>query len=122
MASSGTNRFWIGKAIKEDTSEETLLGTSSTENLFAVTQYGKLICKNADIQGTLYAEKGRIGGWTIEKNRLVGRDSDTAGTITVGLDSTARDSKNPNTYFAIWTGASSPGTYNLTGATPKLRL
>lgn len=84
------NRAHSGEAIK--------LGAGN----FKVTYDGTLTAKEANIQGTIYAEKGYIGGldmtggWTIENGRL----SSGSGNTYVALDSSTGD-------YTIWAGGSS---------------
>lgn len=82
------------------------IGYNGSEENFYVTFDGKLRATEANVQGAIYANTGQIGGaarsggWTIGPNRLYSG----SGTSRVELNS------DPSTSFAIWAGATSPGT------------
>ena len=68
IASSGTYRFWAG-ASSSSTADRPVFSGSS---YFYVTSSGEMQCKNATINGSIYADDGEIGGWTISSNRISG--------------------------------------------------
>lgn len=68
IASSGTYRFWAG-ASSSSTADRPVFSGSS---YFYVTSSGEMQCKNATINGSIYADNGEIGGWTISSNRISG--------------------------------------------------
>ena len=68
IASSGTYRFWAG-ASSSSTADRPVFSGSS---YFYVTSSGEMQCKNATINGSIYADNGEIGGWIISSNRISG--------------------------------------------------
>lgn len=66
MASSGTYTFWSGADSGSPGDTPVFSGSS----YFYVTSGGKLCCKNADIDGKITADSGKIGGWTITSSSL----------------------------------------------------
>lgn len=68
IASSGTYRFWAG-ASSSSTADRPVFSGSS---YFYVTSSGEMQCKNATINGSIYADDGEIGGWTISPSRISG--------------------------------------------------
>ena len=74
---------------------------------FGIKYDGTMQATGAEIEGTIYALKGKIGGsktntkgWTIEEDRLWSG----SGTYHVELNS------NQNSDYAIWVGKTTPGT------------
>ena len=76
--------FWSGKisnvTVQSDDSvslnTSTLDNTGEQEHYFYVTTTGQLYCKNADVQGKITANDGKIGGWEIKQSRLQNSDGD----------------------------------------------
>lgn len=71
LASNGTYRFWANADIGGDITDTPIFTGGS---YFYVKSNGEMSCKNANIRGTVYAEKGTIGGWYINNNRLENSD------------------------------------------------
>lgn len=83
MASSGNAVFWIGRGMDENTSDgestDTNIYKPSPDNsYFLVTRSGKLYCAQAEIRGSIFAEKGTIGGWKIYDDRLESKTGNSA--------------------------------------------
>lgn len=66
MASAGAFTFWSGADSGTPGNTPTFSGSS----YFYVKSDGKLYCKNADIDGKVTADSGKIGGWTITSSSL----------------------------------------------------
>ena len=83
-------------------------GTSglSITNVFQVNSNGKLTCTNADIKGTIKADKGYIGNLTLDGGALYsGTSSMTSTTAGIYLGSTGfRQYSNSNAYVNIKDG------------------
>ena len=82
LASSGTYRFW---ANADDTGgvEDTPEFTGGT--YFYVKNNGEMSCRNADVRGTIYAEKGQIGSWILSEGRLQSSDGSVYLSPTGGI-------------------------------------
>lgn len=72
LASSGTYRFW---ANADDTGELTGTPTFTGSTYFYVKSNGEMSCCNAEVRGTIYSEKGEIGGWKITTSGLSNGDN-----------------------------------------------
>lgn len=79
MASSGTYRFWAGASPSSTASNPVFTGSS----YFYVTSTGEMNCRNAIVNGTITADKGTIGGWTITTSGL----QNSSGTIKLSTSS-----------------------------------
>ena len=79
MASSGTYRFWAGASSSSTASNPVFTGSS----YFYVTSSGEMNCRNAVVNGTITADKGTIGGWTITTSGL----QNSSGTIRLSTSS-----------------------------------
>lgn len=79
MASSGTYRFWAGASPSSTASNPVFTGSS----YFYVTSTGEMNCRNAIVNGTITADKGTIGGWTITTSGL----QNSSGTIRLSTSS-----------------------------------
>ena len=79
MASSGTYRFWAGASSSSTASNPVFTGSS----YFYVTNTGEMNCRNAVVNGTITADKGTIGGWTITASGL----QNSSGTIRLSTSS-----------------------------------
>ena len=79
MASSGTYRFWAGASSSSTASNPIFTGSS----YFYVTSTGEMNCRNAVVNGTITADKGTIGGWTITTSGL----QNSSGTIKLSTSS-----------------------------------
>lgn len=71
LASSGTYRFWanadsIGAVIDDP--------VFSGGTYFYVKSNGEMSCRNADVRGAIYAERGEIGSWILSNGRLQSAD------------------------------------------------
>lgn len=79
MANSGDYRFWSGAKEDRELGVPTFSDSATTPpaSYFYVNSNGQMVCKNADISGTITAESGAIGGWIITNNGLQNK----AGTI-----------------------------------------
>jgi len=73
----GSLVFWSRMNYKYDNNhEEYALYGNRNGAYFAVNSLGKLYCKDAVIRGTIYAEHGEIGGWTIDEGELSYEDEE----------------------------------------------
>lgn len=79
MASSGTYRFWAGASSSSTANNPVFTGSS----YFYVTNTGEMNCRNAIVNGTITADKGTIGGWTITTSGL----QNSSGTIRLSTSS-----------------------------------
>lgn len=79
MASSGTYRFWAGASSSSTANNPVFTGSS----YFYVTSTGEMNCRNAIVNGTITADKGTIGGWTITTSGL----QNSSGTIRLSTSS-----------------------------------
>lgn len=79
MASSGTYRFWAGASSSSTANNPVFTGSS----YFYVTSTGEMNCRNAIVNGTITADKGTIGGWTITTSGL----ENSSGTIRLSTSS-----------------------------------
>ena len=79
MASSGTYRFWAGASSSSTANNPIFTGSS----YFYVTSTGEMNCRNAIVNGTITADKGTIGGWTITTSGL----QNSSGTIRLSTSS-----------------------------------
>ena len=79
MASSGTYRFWAGASSSSTANNPVFTGSS----YFYVTSTGEMNCRNAVVNGTITADKGAIGGWTITTSGL----QNSSGTIRLSTSS-----------------------------------
>lgn len=79
MASSGTYRFWAGASSSNTANNPVFTGSS----YFYVTSTGEMNCRNAIVNGTITADKGTIGGWTITTSGL----ENSSGTIRLSTSS-----------------------------------
>lgn len=67
--SSDKAAFWAGSNLDENSNS---IPEGSTG--FLVTRNGTMYCKNANVSGTISADKGNIGGWIIKNGRLQTED------------------------------------------------
>lgn len=72
LASSGTYRIW---ANADDTGGINDTPTFTGSSYFYVKSNGEMSCRNAEVRGTIYSEKGEIGGWTISSSGLSNGDN-----------------------------------------------
>ena len=79
IASSGRYRFWAGASSSSTASNPVFTGSS----YFYVTSTGEMNCRNAVVNGTITADKGTIGGWTITTSGL----QNSSGTIKLSTSS-----------------------------------
>ena len=79
MASSGTYRFWSGADSGNTGNEPVFTGAS----YFYVKNTGEMTCRNAVVNGTIIADEGTIGGWTITSYGL----ENSSGTIKLSTSS-----------------------------------
>ena len=66
--------------LRSRTTEDGGLNYSAWDDLFAVFYNGKMIAKNADIEGKITAAEGKIGGWTIGATTLSGTNGSSGAT------------------------------------------
>lgn len=85
-------------------------GKSSIRPNFAVTDLGRLISTDADIEGKITASSGMIGGWAISP------DSISAGSTTLGSNGTV-SIKGPGSDIDIFSG----GLYFFKNSSAKFR-
>ena len=99
-ATSGAIAYWAGSKDRNNApyrvsntgalvcSNATITGGSlSIGQQFKVTNDGKLTCSGADITGKVTATSGKIGGWIIDGNSLVGTKGASyikGGSIDIG--------------------------------------
>lgn len=84
--SSDKAAFWAGSNLNENSDS---IPEGSTG--FLVTRNGTMYCKNANVSGTITADKGNIGGWIIENNRLRSADGTLYLSSTLGIQVGGRD-------------------------------
>lgn len=88
LASSGDVRIWAGGANGDNAAFKVKADGSLSigSKLFAGID-GKLTCSDADISGKVTATSGKIGGWSIDGNSLVGSKGSSyirGGSIDIG--------------------------------------
>ncbi|GAB6863703.1 hypothetical protein [Bacteroides acidifaciens] len=75
----------VGDGIKIKGDYITLEGLVTANNNFKILQDGSIETRNAKIYGTVYAQDGKIGGFTIESGRLFWKASDYFGNDSRSL-------------------------------------
>lgn len=75
IASVGNNMFWVNNYAEDGTA-------------FSVTSGGQLKCKNAIIEGNITANRGTIGGWTLNNTGL------SSGNLYIGSNGIFRLGSN----------------------------
>lgn len=80
-------------------------GTTPTTGYFAVSKNGLLQANNAIINGTIYANKGQIAGWTIKTSALYSETTLNNQKYRVAMQAPS-DSNDVNNVFAAgkWNG------------------
>ena len=91
---------------------------------FSVTHGGTLKATNADIQGKITAESGKIGGWTISSNLIY---QSGVAYLYAGTDYIVDEDEKPPRRYRLWIGNKTPanapfsvigdGTFKATNAT-----
>ena len=82
LASSGGYRFWSGADSNTGLTNDPAFNGGT---YFYVNSSGEMACKNATVRGTINAEKGTIGEWSITNNRLQNSDGSIYLSTTSGL-------------------------------------
>ena len=84
-----------GDGIKIKGDYITLEGLVTANNNFKILQDGSIETRNAKIYGTVHAQDGKIGGFTIESGRLFWKAGDYFGndsrSLKLGVSQTAMD-------------------------------
>ncbi len=88
LASSGDVRIWAGGANGDNAAFKVKAdGSLSIGSKLSAGIDGKLTCSDADISGKVTATSGKIGGWSIDGNSLVGSRGSSyirGGSIDIG--------------------------------------
>ena len=88
LASSGDVRIWAGGANGDNAAFKVKAdGSLSIGSKLSAGIDGKLTCSDADISGKVTATSGKIGGWLIDGNSLVGSSGSSyirGGSIDIG--------------------------------------
>ena len=94
-----TYRLWIGDA-------------DPTVAPFRVEKTGALTATQADITGTITADAGEIGGWTISSTKLTGGNLElrSAGVIQCGVDPDSLYISAVNADYRLWIGDYDPSS------------
>lgn len=107
--SSDKAAFWAGSNLDENSNS---IPEGSTG--FLVTRNGTMYCKNANVSGTVTADKGNIGGWIIDSNRLRSADGTLYLSSTLGIQMGGR-----NIFHVATDGTLTCSKLNVTGGSIK---
>lgn len=84
LSSTGNYRLWVNADNGTIDNDPSFTGSS----YFWVNNRGKLSCKDAEVRGAIYAEKGQIGGWYITSSRI--QNDETNPTVYLNKNGSAR--------------------------------
>lgn len=83
---------------------------TSNEVGFQIKSDGNAEFNNVTVRGTIYANLGAIGGWTIGTTKLTGGDAelDSAGILKLGADNNVAILNAQHTTYRFWIGNQDP--------------
>lgn len=116
--------LYSGTTSMSSTVNGTYIGTDGIRNYASSVQYvnianGVLTAYGANINGTIVADSGTIGGWTIKDNSLENTYTTTVDSVSTSITLSLNNSANGSQYFMSVLSSETTGS---SGDTSEQRL